>query len=185
MPLQLTLRGIAHSVFGAELPLHTSISGFGDLEISTTRFPMTLHIHCFYIADIANTLPSDNVYKKSTCSRPRATMHSPDIPVLLSHKLLLSLVIRILPHKKERYASSDSSESAYLSIFILDCLVQLRARRDVVVHHEKMKLFLPVALVDGREQHAAGLDAHHGTRRQVRDCNQGTLSMSLKASICS
>lgn len=32
MPLQLTLPGIAHSVFGAELPLHKSISGFGDLE---------------------------------------------------------------------------------------------------------------------------------------------------------
>ena len=51
--------------------------------------------------------------------------------------------------------------------------IQLRPRRDVVIHHEKMKLFLPVALVDGREQHTAGLNAHHGARRQIRDCNQG------------
>ena len=51
--------------------------------------------------------------------------------------------------------------------------IQLRPRRDVVIHHEKMKLFLPVALIDRREQHAAGLNAHHGPRRQVRDCNQG------------
>ena len=114
-------------------------------------------------------------------------MHSPDIPVLLPHKILLPFVVRILPHKKERYASSDCSESAYLSLYVLvfHWSVQLRSRRDVVVHHEKMKLFLPIALVDGREQHAAGLDTHHGARRQVRDCNQGTLSMSLKARICS
>ena len=51
--------------------------------------------------------------------------------------------------------------------------IQLRPRRDVVVHHEKMKFFLPVALIDRREQHAAGLDAHHGARRQVRNRNQG------------
>ena len=51
--------------------------------------------------------------------------------------------------------------------------VQFRPRRDVVIHHEKMKLFLPVALVNGREQHAAGLDSHHGARRQIRDRNQG------------
>ena len=50
--------------------------------------------------------------------------------------------------------------------------IQLRPCRDVVIHHEKMKLFLPVALIDRREQHAAGLNAHHGARRQVRDCNQ-------------
>ena len=75
---------------------------------------------------------------------------------------------------KERYASSDCSESAYLSRYVLvfHFLVQLRPRRDVVIHHEKMKLFLPVALIDRREQHAAGLNAHHGARRQVRDCNQ-------------
>ena len=51
--------------------------------------------------------------------------------------------------------------------------IQLRSRRDVVIHHEKMKLFLPVALIDRREQHAAGLNAHHGARRQVRNRNQG------------
>ena len=76
---------------------------------------------------------------------------------------------------KERYASSDCSESAYLSRYVLvfHFLVQLRPRRDVVIHHQKMKLFHPIALIDRREQHAAGLNAHHGARRQVRDCNQG------------
>ena len=62
---------------------------------------------------------------------------------------------------KERYA------------LVFHFLVQLRPCRDVVIHHEKMKLLLPVALVDRREQHAAGLNAHHGARRQVRDRNQG------------
>ena len=42
----------------------------------------------------------------------------------------------------------------------------------MVVQHEKMKLFLPFALVDGREQHAAGLNDHHGARRQAHDRNQ-------------
>ena len=50
--------------------------------------------------------------------------------------------------------------------------IQFRPRRDVVIHHEKMKLFLPVALIDRREQHTTGLNAHHGARRQVRDYNQ-------------
>ena len=56
-----------------------------------------------------------------------------------------------------------------LYIFILDWSVQLRARRDVVVHHEEVQLLVLAVLqiVDGREQHAAGLDAHHGARRAV------------------
>ena len=59
---------------------------------------------------------------------------------------------------KERYASSDCSELVCLSRYVLvfHFLVQLRPRRDVVIHHQKMKLFLPVALVDRREQLVAG-----------------------------
>ena len=45
---------------------------------------------------------------------------------------------------KERYA------------LVFHFLVQLRPRRDVVIYHQKMKLFLPVALVDRREQPVAG-----------------------------
>ena len=35
-----------------------------------------------------------------------------------------------------------------------------------------MKLFFLAALVDRGEEHAAGVDAHHGTRRQVGDGDQ-------------
>lgn len=45
MPLQRTLLGIALVLFlDLNFPLHKSISGFGDLEISTTRFPLIISI---------------------------------------------------------------------------------------------------------------------------------------------
>ena len=36
-----------------------------------------------------------------------------------------------------------------------------------------MEFFFLAALVDGGEQHAAGVDAHHGTGRQVGDGDEG------------
>lgn len=51
--------------------------------------------------------------------------------------------------------------------------VQLRARRDVIVHHQQMELLLALLAVHGRDQHAAGFDAHHGPRRQVGDGDAG------------
>ena len=36
-----------------------------------------------------------------------------------------------------------------------------------------MELFLALFMVHGGDQHTAGLDAHHGSRRQIGDCQQG------------
>jgi len=36
-----------------------------------------------------------------------------------------------------------------------------------------MQLFFAVFVVHGRDQHAAGVDAHHGPRREVRDGDAG------------
>ena len=50
---------------------------------------------------------------------------------------------------------------------------QLGAGRDVVVHHQKMELFLAISLVDRRQEHATGVDPHHGSRREIGDGDQG------------
>ena len=50
--------------------------------------------------------------------------------------------------------------------------IQLRAGRDVVVHHQKMQLFLTVSLVHRGQEHAAGVDPHHRSRREIRDGDQ-------------
>ena len=53
-------------------------------------------------------------------------------------------------------------------------LIQLRAGRDMVVHHQKMEFFLIAVLlvVHGGQKHAAGVDSHHGSRREIRDGDQ-------------
>lgn len=51
-------------------------------------------------------------------------------------------------------------------------LIQLCAGRDVVVYHQQVQLFFALYLMDSAEQHTAGLDAHHGSRRQVGDGDQ-------------
>ena len=51
-------------------------------------------------------------------------------------------------------------------------LIELSACRDVVVHHQQMQLFFLAALIDRGEEHTAGVDAHHRSRRQVRYCNK-------------
>ena len=43
---------------------------------------------------------------------------------------------------------------------------------DVVVQHQQMQLFLTLLVVDGGDQHPAGLNAHHGTGRQIGDGKQ-------------
>ena len=52
---------------------------------------------------------------------------------------------------------------------------QLRAGRDVVVHHQKMKFFVFAVLlvVHSGEKHSAGVDAHHLSRREIGDGDQG------------
>ena len=51
--------------------------------------------------------------------------------------------------------------------------IQLRAGGDVGIDHQKVELFLLAFLVDGAQQHAAGLDAHHGSGGQVGDGDAG------------
>jgi len=43
-----------------------------------------------------------------------------------------------------------------------------------------MKLFLAVFVVNGREQHAAGVDAHHRARRQIGDSDAGLADQLLR-----
>ena len=45
--------------------------------------------------------------------------------------------------------------------------MQLCAGRDVVIDHQKMKLFLAVFLVHRGQEHAAGVDPHHRSRREI------------------
>ena len=51
--------------------------------------------------------------------------------------------------------------------------IELRARRDAVIHHQQVQLFLTVLVVDGGNQHAAGINAHHRARRQIGDGDAG------------
>ena len=63
-------------------------------------------------------------------------------------------------------------KSAGFPPVIIPGSIQLRAGRDVVVHHQKMKLFLAVFLVHRGQEHAAGVDPHHRSRRKIRDGDQ-------------
>ena len=41
------------------------------------------------------------------------------------------------------------------------------------IDHQEMELFLLAFLVDGADQHAAALDAHHGSGWQIHDGDAG------------
>ena len=51
-------------------------------------------------------------------------------------------------------------------------LIELRACRDVRIDHQKIELFFALFLMNGTQQHAVGLHAHHGSRREVHDGDQ-------------
>lgn len=51
--------------------------------------------------------------------------------------------------------------------------IQLCTSRDVVVDHEQVQVFFTVFLVDGADDHAAAVDAHHGAWWQIGDGDQG------------
>ena len=53
--------------------------------------------------------------------------------------------------------------------------IQLCSCRNVVIDHQKMKFFVFTVLlvVHSGQQHAAGVDAHHLPRREIRDRDQG------------
>lgn len=47
--------------------------------------------------------------------------------------------------------------------------IELRASRNMGIDHQQVQLLLAFLLVDGGEEHAAGINAHHRARRQVGD----------------
>ena len=51
--------------------------------------------------------------------------------------------------------------------------VQLRTCRNARIHHQKMQLFLFTFVMNGADQHATGIDAHHLARRQIHDGDAG------------
>ena len=56
-------------------------------------------------------------------------------------------------------------------------LAELGARGDAVVEHKEVQALLGIValalLVDGADEHAAGIDAHHLARREVHDGDAG------------
>ena len=52
-------------------------------------------------------------------------------------------------------------------------LVELGAGRDIVVDQQEVESLLPINMVNGGNEHAAGIDAHHLARGQVDDGNGG------------
>ena len=51
-------------------------------------------------------------------------------------------------------------------------LVQLRSCRDMVIHHQQIQLLLAILFAHSRQQHTAGINSHHGSRRKIRNRNQ-------------
>ena len=43
----------------------------------------------------------------------------------------------------------------------------------MVVQHQQVELFFLALVMHGGDQHAAGLNAHHGPGRQIGNCQQG------------
>ena len=62
--------------------------------------------------------------------------------------------------------------------------IQLSTSRDVGINHQKMELLLLAFLMNGGEQHAAGLDAHHRSGRQIRDGDAGLSDQLFRLIIC-
>ena len=52
------------------------------------------------------------------------------------------------------------------------------------IEHQKMKLFHALLVVNRRDQHAAGVDAHHGSGRQIRDGDARLADQFLRLVIC-
>lgn len=64
-----------------------------------------------------------------------------------------------------------------------DCpfnLIQLCAGGDVGVYHEAVELLHALFMVDGGDNHAAGINAHHLPGRQIGDGNEGLAHQLLR-----
>ena len=58
--------------------------------------------------------------------------------------------------------------------------VQLSTCRDVGVYHEAVELLHALLVVDGGDDHAAGIDAHHLPGGKVGDGNEGLAHQFLR-----
>ena len=58
--------------------------------------------------------------------------------------------------------------------------IELCACRNVRIHHQQMQLFFAVFVMHGGDEHTAGLDAHHGPGREVRDGDAGLAYQLLR-----
>ena len=52
-------------------------------------------------------------------------------------------------------------------------LVKLSASRDMVIYHEEVELFFAFLCVECGEEHTVTLNAHHRSRREVCDGDEG------------
>ncbi len=52
-------------------------------------------------------------------------------------------------------------------------LAELRSRRNRIVDHQEVQSFLALFRMDSGDEHTVAFQAHHFTRRQVDNCNQG------------
>ncbi len=50
----------------------------------------------------------------------------------------------------------------------------------MLIHHQQVELLLPLLVMDGGDQHAAGVNAHHLARRQVDDGDGGLADELLR-----
>ena len=63
-------------------------------------------------------------------------------------------------------------------------LIELRACRNVIIYHQKMEFLFLAAPVDCGKKHAAGIDAHHRSGRQIRNGNQRFPNQLLRLIEC-
>ena len=58
--------------------------------------------------------------------------------------------------------------------------IKLCACRNVVIYHQKMKLFLALFLMNSGKKHTTGINAHHSSRRKICDCDTGLADKLLR-----
>ena len=60
--------------------------------------------------------------------------------------------------------------------------IELRASRNMGIDHQQVQPLMAINLVDCRNQHSLGINAHHLSRRQVHDCNRGLADQLFRPS---
>ena len=81
-------------------------------------------------------------------------------------------------HNRKGHPSDLLSESVLIIHSII--LVQLRSRRNLIIHHQQVQPLMSVILINRADQHTAGIDSHHLPRRQVRDRDAGLSNQLLR-----